>query len=194
MSTPSPVSRSTRRRSPSSGGSSSSGRERVQDGHVAARAGELADGPLGVWIEEVADEHQRAALRDLRGVVADTRRQGRSGPVDGLTPDRSARTWKTRPVPRTGGKAPRRPALQHGHAHAVIGGEPDIGQGRRGSLAEQQLVGRAAVHRRRRVEQDVDGDVLFLDEELDEQLLEAGVEVPVQRAQVVAQACSRDSR
>ena len=33
----------------------------------------------------------------------------------------------------------------------------------------------------------MDGDVLLLDEELDEQLLEAGVEVPVERAQVVAQ-------
>jgi hypothetical protein len=33
----------------------------------------------------------------------------------------------------------------------------------------------------------VDGDVLLLDEQLDEQPLEAGVDVPVERAQVVAQ-------
>jgi hypothetical protein len=32
----------------------------------------------------------------------------------------------------------------------------------------------------------VDGDVLLLDEQLDEELLEAGVDVPVERAQVVA--------
>ena len=33
----------------------------------------------------------------------------------------------------------------------------------------------------------MDGDVLLLHEQLDEQLLEAGVDVPVERAQVVAQ-------
>ncbi len=33
----------------------------------------------------------------------------------------------------------------------------------------------------------MDGHVLFLDEELDEELLETGVDVPVERAQVVAQ-------
>jgi hypothetical protein len=34
----------------------------------------------------------------------------------------------------------------------------------------------------------VDGDVLLLDEQLDEQLLEPGVEVPIERTQVVAEA------
>ena len=42
-------------------------------------------------------------------------------------------------------------------------------------------------HRRRRVDEKRDRHVLFLDEQLDEQLLEAGVDVPVELAEVVAE-------
>ena len=79
-------------------------------------------------------------------------------------------------------------------ADAVVRGEADVRERGRGPLAEEQLVGRATLHRARRVEQDVDVDVLLLDEELDEQLLEPRVEVPVERAQVVAEGCSCGSR
>ena len=41
--------------------------------------------------------------------------------------------------------------------------------------------------RRRCVDEERDGDVLLLDEQLDEQLLESGVDVPVELAEVVAQ-------
>ena len=42
-------------------------------------------------------------------------------------------------------------------------------------------------HRRRRVDEQRDGDVLLLDEQLDEEPLESGVDVPVELAQVVAE-------
>ena len=162
------------------------GRQRVQDGHVAARAGQLTDRPLSVRVEEVADQHQRSALCDLGRVVADGGGQvGRSGrrfdarQVGQHLEDAAGSAHRR--------KAPRDAALQHAQVDAVVGREPDVGECRRCPPAEEQLVGRTAVHRRRRVEQDVDGDVLLLDEQLDEQPLEACVQVPVERAQVVAE-------
>ena len=84
-------------------------------------------------------------------------------------------------------EASRDAALQHGHRDAVVRREADVGQRRGGALCEQQLVRRAALHRRRRIDQDVDVDVLFFDEQLDEQLLEPRIEVPVERTQVIAE-------
>ena len=45
----------------------------------------------------------------------------------------------------------------------------------------------AAGHRRAGVDEEGDGEVLLLDEQLDEQPLEPGVDVPVELAQVVAE-------
>src|SRR5207237_887761 len=44
----------------------------------------------------------------------------------------------------------------------------------------------AEAHGPRRIEQDVDGEVLLLDEELQEEMLEPRVRVPVDRPEVVA--------
>ena len=82
---------------------------------------------------------------------------------------------------------PGRPAGQRADRDPVLAREPDVAERGRGALGEQQLRGLPGRHRRRGVEEERDRDVLLLDEELDEQPLEPGVDVPVELAQVVAE-------
>ena len=58
-STPSPVSTSTSRRSPSSAGSSSLGREDVEDDQLRAGRREFPDHPIGSRVEQVGQEDDR---------------------------------------------------------------------------------------------------------------------------------------
>ena len=79
------------------------------------------------------------------------------------------------------------PAAQRGDGDPILAREPDVAQGSRGAFGEQQFRRRARRHRRRRVDEQRDGDVLFLDEQLDEEPLESGVHVPVELPQVVTE-------
>jgi hypothetical protein len=82
---------------------------------------------------------------------------------------------------------PAGPAAKGADRDAVLRREPDVAERRGRPLREEELLGRAARHRGRTVEEERDRDVLLLDEQLHEQLLEPREHVPVELAQVVAQ-------
>ena len=156
-------------------------------------AGEVAEGAVGARVEEVGDEDEDAA-------PATWARAWRQAATRSVTPsagwiaDSSARRRNARPEPRSAARRrPVRPASEAEH-HPVLGREGDVAERGRGPLGEDELVRRAVGHRGRPVDEERDREVLLLDEELHEQLLEAGVDVPVELAQVVAERCSRGSR
>ena len=98
----------------------------------------------------------------------------------GKQPEDTARAAHRRSTPRD-------PAGQGADRDAILAGQPDVAQGRRRPLGEQELGGRTRGHRRGGIDEQRDRDVLFLDEELDEQLLQTGIDVPVELAEVVAE-------
>ena len=69
---------------------------------------------------------------------------------------------------------------------AVSGGEGNVGERGGGLGGPLELGGRAEVHGAGGVEEEVDVEVLFLDEELEEEALETSVSVPVEVPEVVA--------
>ena len=109
------------------------------------------------------------------------------GPSAGSIADRSASSRKTRPEPRI---AARRRAIRPVSALTATRSSlasPMYPRAAAARLANSSLAGVPGRHRRRRVDEERDRDVLLLDEQLDEQPLEPGVDVPVELAQVVAQ-------
>ena len=183
---PSPVSMSTSRRSPSSAGSISSGDRTCRIDELRTGRRELADDLVGSRVEQVRDQDDDAASVELRAGMTSRRDDvgGAVGRLDrrqvGQQPEDAPRAAHRRPSPRD-------PAGQRADRDAILAGEPDVAERRRRPLREQELGRGAAGHRGRGIDEQRDRDVLFLDEELDEQLLEAGVDVPVELAQVVAE-------
>ena len=185
MSTRSPVSASTSRRSPWSGGIELVGRQDVQDDQLGAGRGELADHPVRPRVEQVAEQDDDAPAVELGRGVPGRGRRGRSA-LGGLDGRQVGQQPEDAAEPRS--EARRRAVRrQRGDRDPILAREPDVAEGSRGSLGEQELRRASRRHRRRRVDEQRDGDVLLLDEELDEQPLEAGVDVPVELAQVVAE-------
>ena len=183
---PSPVSTSTRRRSPSSGGSSSSGDRtwRTISSEPVAASSRMTLSAAGSSRSEMRITTPRPWSCAPACRAAATRSVG---PSAGSIADRSASSRKTRPEPRI---AARRRAVRPASALTATRSslrEPDVAERRRRALGEQQLGRVPGRHRRRGVDEERDRDVLLLDEELDEQLLEPGVDVPVELAQVVAE-------
>ena len=158
----------------------------MEDDQLRAGRRELADDLVGGRVEQVRDEDDDAATVELRGGVPGGGDEvGRAvGGLDrgqvGQEPEDATRSAHRRPPPGD-------PPGQRADRDPVLAREPDVAERRRRALGEQQLRRVARRHRRRRVDEQRDGDVLFLDEELDEQLLEPGVDVPVELAQVVAE-------
>ena len=183
---PSPVSTSTSRRSPSSCGSSSSGDRTwstISSEPVAASS-RMTRSAAG------SSRSDRRITTPLPWSCAAACRAATSrsvGPSDGSIgrqvgqqAEDPARAAHRRPPPRD-------PAGQRADRDPVLAGEPDVAERRGRPLGEQQLRRSARGHRRRGVDEQGDGDVLLLDEQLDEQALEPGVDVPVELAQVVAE-------
>ena len=175
-------------RSPSSGGSSSSGESDVEDDQLRARGGQLADDPVRGGVEQVREQDHDARGRRASPRRGGRRRAGPSGPRRAGSPDR----LRQEPEDRARSRAGRCAAGPSARTGAVVTtrsspARRDVPEGRRGALGEQELLRPAEGHRRAGVEEERDRDVLLLDEQLDEQLLEAGVDVPVELAQVVAQ-------
>ena len=161
-------------------------RQDVEDDQLGAGRGELADDPVGRRIEQVGQEDHDAAAVELGRRVPGGRERGPSGPSAASMADRSASSRNTRPEPRN---AVRRRAIRPDSAVTRTRSSlasPMYPRAAAARLANRSFDGRAVRHRRRRVDQQADRHVLFLDEELDEQLLEPGVDVPVELAQVVA--------
>ena len=71
-------------------------------------------------------------------------------------------------------------------ADPVVVDQPDVPQGGRNLLHVQRLVGIAVVAALGYVHEHVERQVLFFEEELEEEAFEAGVDVPVDEAEVVA--------
>src|SRR6266536_889027 len=147
-STPSPVSASTSRRSPSRGGSISSG--------------------LSTW-STISSEPVAASSRMTLSAAGSSRSL--------------MRTTRPRPV----SWAAACPAAERGDGDPILRCQPDVAEGGSRALGEQQLLRPSGRHGRARVDEDADGDVLLLHEELDEQALEPRIHVPVELAQVVAE-------
>ena len=107
--------------------------------------------------------------------------------VETMAPaDRSMSEARPAATTSPGAGTRRRPAISGspGEARDLVEAVAECG---RGALREQELLRPAGGHRCGRVEEEVDRDVLFLDVQLDEQLLEACVQVPVEAAQVVTE-------
>ena len=115
------------------------------------------------------------------------RRDEVAGTLGRRDPGQVAEQPEDAPGPAQAVPAAGDPAAQDGQLDPVLGGQADVAQGSRGPLGEQELVRPAGRHRRAGIDDQADGDVLLLDEQLHEQLLEAGIDVPVELAQVVAQ-------
>ncbi len=141
---------------------------------------------VGRRIEQVGDEDHDAAPVELRaGMPGGGHDVGRSvGGLDrrqvGEQPEDASRAAHRRPSPGD-------PPGQGADRDPVLAGKPDVAERRRRPLREQQLGRVPGRHRRRGIDEQRDRDVLFLDEELHEQPLETGVDVPVELAQVVAE-------
>ena len=82
----------------------------------------------------------------------------------------------------------RRPTAECADRDPVLAREPDVAERRRGPLGEQRAwpAGPVAIDADASTS-SVIGDVLLLDEQLHEELLEPGVDVPVELAKVVAE-------
>ena len=78
------------------------------------------------------------------------------------------------------------PPSQCADRDPVLTGQRDVAEGRRGALGEQELGRLAGRHGCRGVDEQGDGDVLLLHEELDEQSLQPRIDVPVELPKVVA--------
>ena len=89
-------------------------------------------------------------------------------------------------MPRSGRIAAGGAVTEERDADAVHARQPEVAERGRGPPRRIELVRLAVVHAAARVDEDVDGDVLLLDEELHEEALEPRVGVPVELAQVVA--------
>ena len=168
-------------------------REHVEHGQLAAGARELADGAIGGRVEQVGDQDHRPALGHLGRVVAGSRGQvGRARAC--LDPGQVAQQAHD-PAGAADGRQPSRdPPLQDADAHPVVRGQAHVRHRGRRALGQHQLVGRAAVHRRRGIDEHVDGDVLLLDEQLDEQASRGGRTRSSRARGGRRPGCSRDSR
>jgi hypothetical protein len=156
----------------------------VEDDQLRTRRGELADHPVRRRVEEIGHQDDHAAAVELRCGVP--------GGCDELRrPDDRLDRRQVREEPEHASRTPERrlaaarPAAERTHRDAVLGREPDVTQRGRGALREQELLRPAGRHRGRDVDEDRDRHVLLFDEELDEELLEPRVHVPVELAEVV---------
>ena len=177
---------STRRRSPTSSGSTSSWLRRWIDEDVHVPRQQVAQGVLvAVLVEEVGDDDDDA----LAG-VADRELAGRGLQVALARGAQScSRYWIDPPHLRPAPDARNALVELAGEGvedHPVVVHQPDERQGRGHLLAVVELGRRAEVHRQAGVEQGVDVQVFFLEEELEEELVEPAVDVPVDVPEVVA--------
>ncbi len=89
------------------------------------------------------------------------------------------------------------PATQHGprrawrlskrfHFHAIPAHQADKAQRRRQLFRVLQLRRRAKIHRRAGIDQREEMQILFFEEQLQEQLVEPGISVPIDESQIVA--------
>ena len=183
---PSPVSASSRRRSPSSGGSSSSGERtcRTISSEPVAASSRMTRSAAG--IEQVRQQDRPRHVRGAAPRHAGRRRAGPSDPRRHRSrtgPTAAGRRDRIRAAPPAGGRSDRT-ARRPGPGPRSRGRcSPSAAAAR---FANRSLDGRPVRHRGRRVDEQADRDVLLLDEELHEQLLEPGVDVPVELAKVVA--------
>jgi hypothetical protein len=148
--------------------------ERLQPGFVAA------------GVEQVGDDHDHAGPRGPRRVGGERRVQ-----VGGAAAFEAAEEREERGDPAA--PADRRPALgeplaQDPDADALEAREADEAERRRDPGRPLQLGRCAPVHRGRGVDEEVQTEILVVDEELHVQPVAAGEDVPVDVAQVVADA------
>jgi hypothetical protein len=137
-------------------------------------------------IEEVREKDHDTASGELRrGVPGGCQQVGRA--VRRLDPRQLGQEPEDAAGAAQRHPATRGAAAQRAERDPVFRRETDVAERGRGPLRELELVRPARRHRRRGVEQEGDRDVLLLDEELHEELLEAGEDVPVELAEVVAE-------
>ncbi len=77
-------------------------------------------------------------------------------------------------------------AAEGGDADAVLVDQAGVGEGHGDLVGEDELVGEAHVHRGGRVDDELEGEVLFLAEEFDKEPIQPREDVPVDVPQVVA--------
>ena len=77
-------------------------------------------------------------------------------------------------------------AAEDGERDAVLPGEAEVCEHGGEACLQVELGWSAGVHGGARVEHDVQREVFFFEEELDEELAEAGVRVPIDEARIVA--------
>ena len=138
-------------------------------------------------IEQVGEQDDDALAVELCGGVTGRRDEVRRA-VGGLDRRQVGQQPEHPPGAAHRGPPPGHPTGQGADGDPILAGEPDVPERSGRPLGEQQLGRPSGGHRRRGVDQQGDRDVLLLDEQLDEQAFEPGVDVPVELAQVVAQA------
>ena len=182
----SPSSESTRRRSPTSSGSSSSLAQDVDDVDVEVAGEQVTEGDVvAAFVEEVGDDDDDAlalvAGGECLGGGGEVGRAG-GGQVVEILDD--AQHLGLRP------RRPERPSsswlLKASIDDAVVVHQADEREGGGDLLAVVELGRVAEIHRQAGVEQDRDVEIFFFEEELQEELVEAAVDVPVEVAEVVA--------
>ena len=162
------------------------GRQDVHDDELRAGRRQLADDTVGRWVEQVREQDHDAPAVELRGGMPG--RDQQVGAAVGRGDGRQVGQQAEDPARAAEGvPAASRAPGERRDRDPILAREPDVAERGRGPLGEEQLGRAARRHRRRGIDEQRHGDVLFLDEELDEQLLEAGVDVPVELAQVVAE-------
>ena len=185
-STPSPVSTSTSRTSPSMDGSSSSGDRtcRTISSEPVAASSRMTLSAAGSRRSEIRTTTPRPRSCAPAWRAAARRSVGPS--ADG---DRRQRGQQAEHPPGAAQRdlAAAGPAGQRRDRDPVLRREPDVAERGGRALREHELRRTAGGHRGRAVEEEGDRDVLLLDVQLDEQLLQAGEHVPVQLPQVVAE-------
>ena len=122
-------------------------------------------------------------LGHLRGAARAHRADERSEGGVGLAPAMQRRGFQVHRAAARGG--------ERADAHRVVARHPDVRERRRQAQREAELVVVARQsHRRARVDQDGDFDLAIGAKRADRQIVEPRERVPVEKAQVVARACT----
>ena len=163
------------------------GRQHVEDDQLGAGRRELADDAVRRRGRGGRTAGRRRRDRGAARRRGGRRRRGRSGRRPARSP--TGRRAAGRRAPSRAAR-PRRRAIRPASALTATRSSlasPMYPRAAAARLANSELGRPAGGHRRRRVDEERDRDVLLLDEQLDEQPLEPRVDVPVELAQVVAE-------
>src|SRR5439155_17139661 len=128
-------------------------------------------------------QQQRTAATQPGGIV--TSGSGQSGRPFATVRGQEVEELERPPLAAQGAQGAGPPVAEERDAHPVEVSQPQVGEGCSRPACEVELVWVAEVHGARSIHEHVDGHVLLLDEELDEELLQACVHVPVELAEVV---------